>query len=193
MRAPCRIGYHILLGKKGERILPNSEEVASLFDNIKPIDPVAQRRRRRTIAVAAFCLMLAGYGYFEFKNFPEEHKVSQFFQALQQKEYDKAYRLWQPASSYSFKDFSQDWGPDGLQGPVKEFHITGSTARGTGVVVRVMVNNSENVSLGGDKRQKPWLPAAVGTVIKSLCKTQFNAQKGHGFNRAENGLRDRGF
>jgi hypothetical protein len=148
-----RLSY-IVGREKGIASFQKSEEVASLFDNIKPIDLVAQRRRRRGIAIAALCVMLAGYGYYEFKNYPEEHKTSQFFQALQQKEYDKAYRLWQPTSSYSFKDFSQDWGPDGLQGPVKEFHVTGSTARGSGVVVRVMVNNSENVSLWVETKDK---------------------------------------
>ena len=43
-----------------------------MFDHIKPIDVAAQRRRRRYIAVAAFCVMLAGYLYYEFKNYPEE-------------------------------------------------------------------------------------------------------------------------
>src|SRR4051812_38932647 len=95
-----------------------------VFDNIKPIDFAAQRRRRWYIAVAAFCVMLAGYLYYEFKNFPEEQQVKHFFQALQQQDYQKAYQTWKPASSYKFKDFSQDWGPGGVQPQVKEFHIT---------------------------------------------------------------------
>jgi len=125
-----------------------------LFDHIKPIDVAAQRRRRRYIAVAAFCAMLAGYLYYEFKNSPEELQVKHFFQALQHQEYQKAYEIWKPAASYKFKDFSQDWGPDGLQSPVKEFHITGSTARGSGVIVRVRVNNSDDVSIWVEKKDK---------------------------------------
>jgi len=125
-----------------------------VFDNIKPIDLKAQRRRRRAIAIAAFCVMLAGYLYFEFRNYPEEAQVKRFFQALQHQEYENAYKLWQPAPSYTFKDFSQDWGPNGLQWPVKQFHITGSTARGSGVIVRVMVNDKENVSLWVERKDK---------------------------------------
>lgn len=125
-----------------------------MFDNIRPIDPVAQRRRRWGIVIIAFCIMLAGYGYYEFKNYPEEVRVREFFDALQHQDYQKAYRLWQPLPAYTFKDFSQDWGPNGLQPSVKAFHITGSTARGSGVVVRVQVNNKENVSLWVEKKDK---------------------------------------
>jgi hypothetical protein len=80
--------------------------------------------------------------------------VKHFFQALEHQDYQKAYGIWKPVSSYSFKDFSQDWGPNGLQPQVKDFHITGSTERGTGVVVRVMVNNGENLSLWVEKKDK---------------------------------------
>lgn len=125
-----------------------------MFDNIRPIDPVAQRRRRWAIAIAAFCVLLAGYLYYELKNYPEEQRVKQFFTALQHQEYEKAYQLWKPPPSYTFKDFSQDWGPHGLQWPVKQFHITGSTERGSGVLVRVMVNDQENVSLWVEKKDK---------------------------------------
>jgi hypothetical protein len=125
-----------------------------VFDNIKPIDPVAQRRRRLLIAVLAFLVMLSGYLYYELKNYPEERKASRFFEALQRQDFQGAYRLWQPASSYTFKDFSEDWGRDGIQGPVQRFHITGSTERGSGVIVRVLVNGKENVSLWVEKKDK---------------------------------------
>ena len=125
-----------------------------MFENITPIDPVAQRRRRRLVAGLAFAVMLAGYLFYEFKNYPEERQVSRFFEALQRQDFQEAYRLWQPTSAYTFKDFSQDWGRDGLQGSVHQFHITGSTARGSGVIVRVLLNDKENISLWVEKKDK---------------------------------------
>ena len=125
-----------------------------MFEHIKPIDLRAERRRRRLIGLLAFVIMLAGYLWYEFKNYPEERRVSSFFQALQHQEYQQAYGIWQPNSSYTFKDFSQDWGPNGLQQPVKQFHITGSTERGSGVVVRVQVNGHDNVTLWVEKKDK---------------------------------------
>lgn len=125
-----------------------------MFENIKPIDPVAERRRRLLIAGLAFSVMLAGYLYYEFKNYPEEHKVNRFFHALQTQDFQEAYRLWQPAPSYSFKDFSEDWGRDGIQGVVTRFHITGSTERGSGVIVRVLVNDRQEEDLWVEKKDK---------------------------------------
>jgi hypothetical protein len=37
---------------------------------------------------------------------------------------------------------------------VKQFHITGSTERGSGVVVRVMVNDKENLALWVEKKDR---------------------------------------
>ena len=125
-----------------------------MFENIKPIDLVAQRRRRWLIAVLAFALMLAGYLFYEFKNYPQERQVSRFFEALERQDFQEAYRLWQPTSAYTFKDFSQDWGRDGLEGPIHRFHITGSTARGSGVIVRVLLNDKENISLWVEKKDR---------------------------------------
>jgi hypothetical protein len=125
-----------------------------MFDNIKPFDPVAQRRHRLQITGAVFLVLIAGFSYYQLKNFPEELQVRRFFQALQHQEFQKAYELWQPTSSYTFKDFSQDWGTSGQNWPIKQFHITGSNERGSGVVVRVMVNDKDFISLWVEKKNK---------------------------------------
>ena len=125
-----------------------------MFENIKPIDPKEERRRRWLIAGFVFLLLFSGYLYYSFRNYPEERQAKRFFEALEHQDYQQAYRIWQPTSSYTYKDFLQDWGSDGLQGQVKQFHISGSTARGTGVVVRVRVNDNQNVSLWVEKRDK---------------------------------------
>lgn len=125
-----------------------------MFENIKPIDPVAQRRRRYAIIALVFCILFGGWLFYEFKNYPEERQVKHFFEALEQQQYQAAYEIWKPASSYTFKDFSQDWGPEGLYGKVDSFHLTGSTARGSGVVVRVRVNGTEEILIWVEKKDK---------------------------------------
>ena len=125
-----------------------------MFDQFKPIDRKAERRRRLLITALAFLVMLAGYLYFQFRNYPEERMARRFFTALERQDYQEAYRIWQPTKSYSFKDFMQDWGDHGIEGVVKSFHVTGSTRRGSGVVVRVQVNGNHGVSLWVERKDK---------------------------------------
>jgi hypothetical protein len=47
-----------------------------------------------------------------------------------------------------------DWGDKGLQGPVEDFRIVRSRRRGTGVIVEVRVNQSENVRLWVERKDK---------------------------------------
>ena len=125
-----------------------------MFDHIKPIDLKAERRRRYAVTVLAFVVLLAGFGYWRFRNFGEERRALHFFQALQGKNFEEAYRIWQPTTSYKFKDFMEDWGDEGLQGPVESFRIVRSRRRGTGVVVEVRVNRGENVRLWVERGDK---------------------------------------
>lgn len=125
-----------------------------MFDHIKPIDPRAERRRRWTIAAIAFVALLTAYLYYEFKNYPEEQQARRFLQALQQHHYEEAYRIWQPTSSYTYKDFLEDWGEEGMEGPINQFRVTGSNERGSGVVVRIRINRRRNLSLWVEKKDK---------------------------------------
>ena len=125
-----------------------------MFDDIKPIDLKAERRRRLLITGIVFAVLLSAYLYYQFRNYPEERQARRFFGALQHQDYQEAYHIWQPTSSYKYKDFLEDWGDHGLQGPVKTFHVTGSTRRGSGVIVRVQVNGNQNVSLWVERKDK---------------------------------------
>jgi len=125
-----------------------------VFEHIKPIDLKAERRRRLLISGLAFLALLSGYLYYQFRNYPEERQARRFFASLQQQNFQEAYRIWQPTSSYKYKDFLEDWGDHGLQGAVKTFHVTGSTRRGSGVIVRVQVNDKQNVSLWVERKDK---------------------------------------
>ena len=126
-----------------------------MFDNFKPIDLKAQKRNRQMIFGGIHLVLLSGFLYFEFKNYPEEHRVSMFFTALQAQEFQKAYEIWHPAPTYKFTDFTQDWGAHGVNWPVKHFHITSSREKGSGVVIRIRVNDSEEeMTLWVEKKDK---------------------------------------
>lgn len=125
-----------------------------MFEHIGPVVSKEARRRRLLVSSLIFVVLLAGYTLYEFKNYPEERQARYFFEALQRQDFQEAYRIWQPSDVYTFKDFMEDWGPNGLQGPVRRFRITGSTARGSGVVVRVRVNRRLGIRLWVEKKDK---------------------------------------
>ena len=133
----------------------------TLFES-KPYDMVAARKRRnRIIAIIAIVLLCAILAW-NFRHYPEERQVDRFFAALQQRDYEKAYGIWNNdpdwkqhpdkyAKDYSFGSFMQDWGPGGEWGLIKSYHVDGSAVpkggTGTkfdvgssGVVVVVTVN-----------------------------------------------------
>jgi hypothetical protein len=91
-----------------------------------------------------------------FRNYPEERAVGRFLTTLQQGNYQEAYRLWQPAPSYSYQDFLRDWGEQGDYGKIREFKILGSRAKGSvTVIVRVKINNVDPpLELAVDRRTK---------------------------------------
>jgi hypothetical protein len=117
-------------------------------------DPARDRRRKIKIAsVVVLIGLLAGIGWM-YRNWPEEHAVSRFFDALQHKDFEAAYGNWQHDPDwkqhpekyphYPFKDFYRDWGPGGEWGVIQSFKIYASGAPpggGSGVIVEVAVND----------------------------------------------------
>lgn len=91
----------------------------------------------------AICLIVVGALLFAiFRNYPEEKAVSQFLTTLEQGQYQKAYQLWQPSSSYTFGDFLRGWGEQGDYGKIREFRIIRSKSKGSQtVIVTVRINN----------------------------------------------------
>jgi len=108
--------------------------------------PEVIRRERRTkqiIIIAIIAAIIAGFLYYEFKNWPEEHAAKKFLTALESGDYRQAYQIWQPSSTYSFQDFMRDWGPNGEYGQVRNFKIQTSHAGGSGVIVTARLNGKE--------------------------------------------------
>jgi hypothetical protein len=131
-------------------------------------DYARQRRRRiRIISILVLALVIAGLAW-KYHNWPEEHVVDRFFDALQQQNYEAGYGIWmhdpnwkqhpQKYTQYSYNDFYRDWGPGGEWGIIKSHDIYGSgTPRGggSGVIVEVVVNGrSEHARVWVEKSDK---------------------------------------
>src|SRR5579883_1043337 len=113
-------------------------------------DPRKARRRNTTIVAIFVAVLIVGTIAWFYRNYPEERVVQKFMTALENKDYEKAYGIWQhdpnwkqhPQNypNYSFGEFYQDWGPGGEWGLIHSFHIDGSVSGGSGVVVVVTIN-----------------------------------------------------
>ena len=125
-----------------------------MFNQFKPINPKTEKLKKRLLIWIPIALIVCGYLYYEFKNFPEERAVSQFLETVQQGDYERAYELWQPSRYYTFENFQQDWGPDGVEGQIREYDITDSHARGSGVLVDVELNGEREISLWVERSTK---------------------------------------
>ncbi len=111
----------------------------TLLDS-KPVKPPSKLRKYLPliILVAVIAGSVATYALWDY---PEERAVARFLTALEQGNYEEAYRLWQPSASYSFQDFLHDWGEKGDYGKIREFAMVSAKSRGsTTVVVAVRIN-----------------------------------------------------
>jgi hypothetical protein len=141
--------------------------VASTIFTAPQYDPRRERRRRAIIAGIVVAVVVIAVLAYLYRNWPEEHVVDQFFQALVQKDFEKAYAIWmhdpnwkqhpEKYANYSFRDFYNDWGPGGEWGTIKSYRIEGSAnpKHGSGVVVVVTINDrKEPARLWVEKKDK---------------------------------------
>lgn len=109
----------------------------------KPPKPQTGIRKYLPIPVLiAIVVIIAAIVVHALRDYPEERAVSRFLTTLEQGNYEEAYRLWQPSSSYSFQDFMSGWGEKGDYGKVRSFEILGAKSKGPKeVVVTVSINH----------------------------------------------------
>ena len=113
----------------------------TLLDATPPKPP---RKIGRYILLALVIIVVGGAAYIVLRNYPEERAISRFLTALEQANYQQAYQLWQPSSTYSYADFVHDWGERGDYGKIRSFKILGSQSKGKeSVIVTVTVNDEE--------------------------------------------------
>lgn len=126
-------------------------------------DERGERRKRNIIIAAgvtflvllilAFAGYITGHGWL-FSNLPTEHRVNSFFNALEVKDYAKAYDIYEnghPDSGYPLPRFTEDWTTHSpINAPITSHHVDisktdGSGAFGTGIIVAVRVNGDNKV------------------------------------------------
>ncbi|HTS12166.1 MAG TPA: hypothetical protein VMH00_08625 [Candidatus Limnocylindrales bacterium] len=114
-----------------------------LFDSTEEHPPAKLRRYIITaIASAVIAFLLLWYWPGDLRFYKEKRTVEHFFSELSVGNFQGAYAIWKPGPNYSYKDFVEDWGPEGYYGPVKSYRIEGvqHLRDGSGVVITVDVS-----------------------------------------------------
>lgn len=111
------------------------------------------------VVVLFFGGYLLGHGWF-FSNLPAEHKVSNFFTAIEAKDYAKAYGIyyndadWQQHPQkydYTLKRFIEDWTTESpVKAEITSHHVDisktdGTGTFGTGIIVAVRLNGEKKI------------------------------------------------
>ena len=124
----------------------------TLFE-AKEFDPSVEKQRRIYAIAGLVLLIILGFLVYHFWNWREEHAVSRFLTAIEHKDYEKAYAIWnadpnwkqhtQKYAGYNFGTFELDWGPTGEYGEIRSHTIRTSLTpkNSSGVVVISMIND----------------------------------------------------
>jgi hypothetical protein len=138
----------------------------------KEYDPRPAQRRWRLIIILAIVILAGGIGWYFFRYWPEEHIINKFFEAIERKDMQTAYGLyqgdpdWQQHPSkydkYPFGQFSVDWGASSEYGPITSHHVECATElpkknlqSPSGVIVVVRINGrAETKSMWVEKKSK---------------------------------------
>jgi hypothetical protein len=92
-----------------------------LFDSTEEHPP--SKVLRYIITGLVFVALIVAFVAYQLRFHTEEKTIRHFMDAVIVGRMDDAYRIWKPSETYSFKDFQEDWGPDGYYGPIKSFHL----------------------------------------------------------------------
>lgn len=151
----------------------------------KEYDPRPAQRRMRMIGLVIVVVILAAAAWWFFRYWPEEQVINKFFAAVERKDFDKAYGIYNgdpewkqhPAkyNQYPLSQFVLDWGPSGEYGPITSHKIDCATEpkkkdfqSASGVIVVVTINHrSDSTSLWVEKKSRsittsPWTVVCHG-------------------------------
>jgi hypothetical protein len=132
----------------------------TLFE-AQPYDEARARKKRNLILAAIAAVVVIALIIWTNRFWPEKHVVDQFFTALEQQNFERAYGIWmhdpewkqhpERYSRYSYNEFIKDWGPSGEWGVIKSHRIDAAVvpsgysgspfASSSGVVIVVTVND----------------------------------------------------
>lgn len=152
----------------------------------KEYDPRPAQKRRKIIA-SSVVIIIAVLVFLYLTRYNSEKKViNNFFQAIEQKDFDKAYGIYeadadwkqhpQKYSGYTINQFTLDWGPSGEYGPITSHEIDCALeppkknfVSPSGVIVVVIINNrQETRSLWVEKKAK----TISDSPLRAVCHGQ---------------------
>src|SRR5262249_31439157 len=99
----------------------------------KEYDPRPARRMWRLIGAAVLVVVLAFIAWRIFRYQPEKNVINRFFDAIERKDFDAAYGIYNndpdwkqhpdKYDKYSLSQFKLDWGPSGEYGPITAHEV----------------------------------------------------------------------
>jgi len=144
-------------------------------------DPRIEKRRRMYVMVALVLVAIAAFLAYRFWDWREQHVVDKFLLAIEHKDYEQAYSIWnadpswkehpQKYSGYNFGTFELDWGPTGEYGEIRSHRIRSAITpkNSSGVVVISMINDrKEPLALWVEKKDHSitFLPPTLNIRIE---------------------------
>jgi hypothetical protein len=97
---------------------------------------------RYVITMVVFIALVVGTSWYLLRFYKEKDTIRYFLNTVAAGNMQQAYQIWKPSESYSFKDFLDDWGPDGYYGPVKSYRVERAAHRKNGSGVDIIVDVS---------------------------------------------------
>ncbi len=138
----------------------------------KEYDPRPAQRRRRLIVIAVLLAVAVLTVWWFFRYWPEEHIVNKFFEALERKDFNAAYGIYnadpdwkqhaEKYNQYPLPSFMLDWGPSSEYGVITSHKIDcvkepekRDFQSASGVIIAVIINGrSQAASLWVEKKAK---------------------------------------
>ena len=90
--------------------------------NPPPVKPPNPWPLRIGIGVAVL-LIIGGGLYYQFRYYSATKTVESFMDALVASDFEQAYKIWQPAESYTYGRFLRDWGKLSRWGKIHSYEI----------------------------------------------------------------------
>jgi hypothetical protein len=132
-----------------------------LFDTTEEHPPSKIRRYIITgVAGLVLAFLFLWYWPGNLRFYKERRIVDDFMSAVVAGNLQEAYKIWKPSQSYEYKDFLEDWGPNGYYGPIRSYRIDSTQG----------VDNAPSAAIVVDV--SPYTPFPSGDDEVKQAKTQ---------------------
>jgi hypothetical protein len=108
---------------------------------------------RNSIIATVVAIVVIAAATWWFWDWPEQHRVNNFLSAVEAKDFNKAYSLWNNDPNwqqhpdqyklYTLDQFQKDWGPASDYGVIRSHDIVITKTVGNGVVMGVTLNGGK--------------------------------------------------